>query len=57
MKVRKRTLLCVAGGLWLIAGVSILRIGVQSLAGSPARGMIWLMCAGALFIRAGVEVK
>lgn len=53
MKIKKHTLLCVAGALWLIAGVNILRIGAGALLGSSAHGMIWLMCVGALAVFAG----
>ena len=53
MKVKKRTLLSIAGTLWLIAGVNILRIGAEALLGSSAHGMIWLVCMGALTVFAG----
>lgn len=52
MKVKKRTLLLVAGGVWAFAGGNVLRIGVLAYAGGAA-GWLLLLSLGvfALFQR------
>lgn len=49
LKVKKSTLLLVAGLVWLAAGINILRIGVQAMLSS----FVWWLLAGAAVILIG----
>jgi hypothetical protein len=46
--VGKKTLMLLAGGVWTVAGVNILRIGIICFADSPT--MLWLKIIAALAI-------
>ena len=56
LKVSKRTLLLVAGIVWLIAGGNIAWLGIQSFA-QMGQGIWWLLIIGAAVVFTLFHVK
>ena len=52
--VKKRTLLAVAGCVWLLAGINVARLGILSYEGLPQTGTVHILLSVAVFAAFGL---